>query len=48
MMAPKRVVATEPLVDVTAVLDQAPRTRMIPLRAALPDSDPFAAVEVRG
>jgi Fe-S-cluster-containing dehydrogenase component len=48
MMAPKRTVASEPHVDVTAVLDRAPRTRMIPLRAAPPDADPFAAVEVRG
>jgi len=48
MMAPRRVAVAEPHVDVTAVLDNAPRTRMIPLRAAPPDADPFAAVEVRG
>jgi Fe-S-cluster-containing dehydrogenase component len=47
MMAPRRV-AAEPHVDVTAVLDNVPRTRMIPLRAAPLDADPFAAVEVRG
>jgi hypothetical protein len=47
MMTPKRIAATEAHVDVTAVLDNAPRTRMIPLRA-VPESDPFDAVEVRG
>jgi len=48
MMAPKRVAAIEPHVDVTAVLDNAPRPRMIPVQAAPPEADPFAAIEVRG
>jgi Fe-S-cluster-containing dehydrogenase component len=48
MMAPKRIAATEPYVDVTAVLDNAPRPRMIPVQAAPPEGDPFASVEVRG
>jgi len=48
MMAPRRLAAIEPHVDVTAVLDNEPRPRMIPVHAAAPDADPFAAVEVRG
>jgi hypothetical protein len=45
MMVPRKVASTAPHVDVTAAMDEQPRSRTVSLKV-LADPDPFAAIEV--
>jgi Fe-S-cluster-containing dehydrogenase component len=47
MMTPRASSSRTPYVDVTAAMDERPRSRTVPLRVVAPiDPDPFAEVEV--
>jgi Fe-S-cluster-containing dehydrogenase component len=47
VMVPRESSSRAPWVDVTAAMDERPRTRMVPLKAVAPvDTDPFADVDV--
>jgi len=45
MMVPRKLASTAPYVDVTAAMDEQPRSRAVSLKV-LADPDPFAAIEV--
>jgi hypothetical protein len=45
MMVPRKLASAAPHVDVTAAMEERPRSRAVSLKV-LADADPFAAVEV--